>query len=419
MSLKHLRAMRGYRPTRKKDQAATNFLWILAERAGSGGRYKNGHQSRLGWTNFLSDEKLMEQLGTERQETCRQLRRRFRACGAIQTERKHTGKSRWPVYRYFLDLDWLQAQDGPKASVERSKPSGVERAPDRALNARQNPGERALNADLTRYPSDILAPQDGAGSGVVRVGEGVPSPIPSHPVSDQEQIQDLGSQEILSPEEIDDLYGTLIVSCPVLATEGAAPPVTPASTNRLTGPPPAAAAWLRGYAAEALGHGMKKWELKAMLQFLSFSSLKSRATSLDALDAAFRRRLRSAFKTYVEKGEARDGDSDRVVSYIERQWEARLQASERGLLCSRCGLPLRIDGESVACPRCGDFEPGIAGQQDVDAAEKAYLQGEIDMDDKAQGNKRFEIEIEEVESDEADKQVGTGIPRFEIEIEEA
>lgn len=150
MSLKHLRAMRDYHPPVEKDFMATAFLWILAERAGSGATYKNGYKSEFGWTEFLSDKKFMEQLGIDRQESLRQLRLRFRTAGAIQTERKHTKgnkKSKWPVYRYFLGIDWL------KSHAERSKSSHVERLVASHTERAKSEKNRTLNADLTRISS--------------------------------------------------------------------------------------------------------------------------------------------------------------------------------------------------------------------------------------------------------------------------
>jgi len=299
MSLKHLRAMRGYRPTSKKDQTATAFLWILAERAGSGAKYKNGYQSEFGWTNSLSDKKLMEQLGTERRETCRQLRVRLRKAGAIKTVREHCKsakkKSKFPVYRYFLDVEWLKTQ--PSRSVQRCMDHPAENAACASSAERTESGtERALNAALTRYPSDNwdASPakngQDSAGSGEGRRGVGS-SPLPSSPATLE--------QANLSPEELSDLEYVLKVSLPVLEGESG----------------PAIHDFIRTFAATAKNNS------RSMFQFLALSELTQTIARLADLDERLCRRLRAAWKSYVAKGEERDGDADRVLDYIERQWE--------------------------------------------------------------------------------------------------
>jgi hypothetical protein len=107
MSLAHLKAMRGYKPKQLRDQLATAFLWILAQSASRGAKYKSGHQSEFGYANFLSDNEFMARLGIGRQGSLRRLRNRFRKLAVIQTERKRTGKSIWADVRDGIDFSTL------------------------------------------------------------------------------------------------------------------------------------------------------------------------------------------------------------------------------------------------------------------------------------------------------------------------
>jgi predicted Zn finger-like uncharacterized protein len=449
MSLRHLKAMRDYRPPRKKDHAATNFLWILAERAGSGAKYKNGYQSEFGWTNSLSDKKLMEQLGTERRETCRQLRIRFRKARAIKTVREHCKsskkKSKFPVYRYFLDVEWLKAQAPCRA--ERGMDHAAENAAcASSVERTESQSERALNAALTRNPSDNwdASPakngQDSAGSGE-GWREAGSSPLPSTPT--------IREQANLSPEELSDLEYVLKVSLPVLEGESG----------------PAIHDFIRSFAATA------KYNTRSMFEFLAMSTLQRKIDRLADLDERLSRRLRAAWKSYVEKGEERDGDADRVLDYIDRQWEAveeRLHAAQ----CPTCGLTKdecccgsgysrggRQDTDEagsppkfeitvedceepappvrLTCPGCGkeydvgrkqfDSAPaihcrycGFYGKRDefLDIAEKAYHEDQIDMDEEDDSPAsahvgKFEIIVEDCD----EPALPQPCANFETEIE--
>ena len=109
MSHKHTTAAR-FCPKFKGN--ARMLLFILCDRAGSGGRFKNGKKSVLGWTPKLSDKTLMRSLNCPRRQSIRRWRAELRRSGAIKTKLV-TQSSGWPVYRYFVDIEWLleQAED--------------------------------------------------------------------------------------------------------------------------------------------------------------------------------------------------------------------------------------------------------------------------------------------------------------------
>jgi hypothetical protein len=118
MSLAHLKAMRGYKPKQLRDQLAATFLWILAESASRGAKYKSGHQSEFGYANFLSDNEFIAQLGIGRQESLRQLCNRFDNLGAIQTERKHSAKSQWAYVSDGIDFSTLDLVRYASATIQ-------------------------------------------------------------------------------------------------------------------------------------------------------------------------------------------------------------------------------------------------------------------------------------------------------------
>ncbi len=107
MSHKHTTAAR-FCPMFKGN--ARLLLFILCDRAGSGSRFKNGKKSVFGWTPKLSDKTLMRSLNCPRRESIRQWRGELRRSGAIKTKLVNQS-SGWPVYRYFVDFDWLEKHD--------------------------------------------------------------------------------------------------------------------------------------------------------------------------------------------------------------------------------------------------------------------------------------------------------------------
>lgn len=106
MSNKHITAAR-YCPMFKGNVRL--MLFVLCDRAGSGARFKNGKKSVFGWTPKLSDKTLMRSLNCSRRESIRQWRAKLRSGGAIQTKLVKQ-VSGWPVYRYFVDIEWLEKQ---------------------------------------------------------------------------------------------------------------------------------------------------------------------------------------------------------------------------------------------------------------------------------------------------------------------
>lgn len=382
MSLKHLRAMRDYRPPRKKDQMATAFLWTLAERAHSGARLKNGHQTIEGDTGFLSDEKFMEQLGVERQESLRELRRRFREAGAITSDRKHTGKSKWPVYRYNLNLDWLLQQCSSNAAAlpanERSTctASSDERSTDQTFNARRGASNERSTLTYSGLPkAGKTGDSQKQGVGGEQGGAettSVSSPLPSKSKGE--------GQEALNPEilkimerDAENMGWTLGVSCPFLFSELKPEPDGSTAYTLVKG----VESWLPVFIGECLAHGMKDYDLNPCLQFLATSDVRSKVASLADMDSAWRRRLRHSFKAYVARSEERQGDTDQVLSYIERHWE---QAEE--LLQAKLDVQ-RPPSHSLEAPLEDEPENGnMVRPSYLPEDAEDYLEGEVEIPDE-------------------------------------
>ena len=104
MSHRHITAAR-FCPIFKGN--ARLLLFILCDRAGSGAQFKNGKKSVFGWTPKISDKTLMRSLNCSRRESVRQWRAQLKRSGAIQAKLVNQS-SGWPVYRYFVNLDWLE-----------------------------------------------------------------------------------------------------------------------------------------------------------------------------------------------------------------------------------------------------------------------------------------------------------------------
>jgi hypothetical protein len=191
MSYKHITAAR-FCPMFKGN--ARLLLFTLCDRAGCGGRFKNGKKSVFGWTPKLSDKTLMRSLNCPRRESIRQWRAELRRAGAIKAKLVNQS-SGWPVYRYFVDIEWLEkraeesdhnasvllAAGNPEEEPEDRSPCDVDFQSTKTVRStarktsdaahEERAGHRTKTAALSGLPSEVLptAPplQGGEGQGGV------------------------------------------------------------------------------------------------------------------------------------------------------------------------------------------------------------------------------------------------------------
>ncbi len=176
MSHKHITAAR-FCPMFKGN--ARLLLFILCDRAGSGAPFKSGKKSVFGWTPKISDKTLMRSVNCSRRESVRQWRAELKRSGMIQAKLVNQS-SGWPVYRYFVDIEWLdkQAEDSdrnaavllakrnPEDELEDFSPGDVDFRSTNSVRrtARKTSDEahekrakhRTKNAALSGLPSEVL-----------------------------------------------------------------------------------------------------------------------------------------------------------------------------------------------------------------------------------------------------------------------